>query len=115
MEGPRGYYANWNISEKAKWFHSYVQSEKQNQHKNQSRKRVTQAEDKPVVARGRKRGGEIKKVTFPLPNKRVTKIKCTARGIQSIRHNNFIGWQKLDFLWCSFCNIQKVSTHYVEY
>lgn len=32
-----------------------------------------------------KRGGEIKRVTLPLPNKRVTKIKCTARGIQSIR------------------------------
>ena len=47
-DGPKGYYSNWNKSEKEKtiWFHLYVGS------KNQNRNRLIHAESKLVVARG---------------------------------------------------------------
>jgi len=52
-DGPKGYYSNWNKSEKEKTigFHLYVGS------KNQNRNRRLHAESKLVVARGERSMG----------------------------------------------------------
>ena len=91
MGGARGYDANWNISEKDKRFHLHVQSKKQTQrNKAEGESRIQRTNQR--LPEGRRVEGcvkqvsEIKRVTLSFPNKGVTKIKCTAWGIQSIKY-----------------------------
>ena len=51
MEGPRVYYAKWNVRQRKTntvWFHLYVESKKQNKQK--TRNRIIDTQNKLVVA-----------------------------------------------------------------
>ena len=54
MDGPRGYYAKWNKSDREKtnttWFHLYVEFKQQNKHN--KTETVADTKNKLVVARG---------------------------------------------------------------
>lgn len=53
MDGPRGYYAKWKVSEtNIIWFHFYTESKNKTNEQTSPRNRLIDTEDKQVAARG---------------------------------------------------------------